>query len=124
MTDKNNANILVPIGFNYTPTNETVNRVKSMYGKTPSIGSLEKRPHIDEIIDMVMSDKLVYVDKDKVLNLVKAYSPKKYYRMREYLNKKLPAHVHTPETYRDFRNRRGLKPELDRADNYVDPVNR
>ena len=59
---------------------------------------------------MVRHKDLVYVDKDKVLEAVRKHKPEEFERIRNYLNKKLPPHVYTVESYRDWRNRRGMKP--------------
>lgn len=112
MEDNNKTNIIVPIGFNYdlsSKNKEKVNKVKSMYGYGTK-SNKEYRTNIHEIIEMVRHKDLVYVDKDKVLEAVRKHKPEEFERIRNYLNKKLPPHVYTVESYRDWRNRRGMKP--------------
>ena len=112
MEDNNKTNIIVPVGFNYDMSGknkEKVNKVKSVYG----YGTNDKnyyRTNIHEIMDMVKHKDLVYVDKDKVLEAVRKHRPNKFEEIRDYLDKKLPPHVHTVESYREYRKRRGMKP--------------
>lgn len=122
--DKNNANILVPVGFGYQQNGVTSNRVKSLYGMTSTKdGNTEKRTDIERLLRMVKHNDLVYVDRDKLLSIIRDYAPQEYYDIRDYLDKHLPEHVYTRESYRDYRKRRGMKPELDMQENYFDPIN-
>lgn len=70
----------------------------------------EYRTNIHEIMEMVRHKDLVYVDKDKVLEAVRKHRPKEFERIRDYLDKMLPPNVHTVESYREYRKRRGMKP--------------
>lgn len=113
MEDNNKTNLIVPIGFNYDISKnnkEKVNKVKSMYGYGTSKDKEHYRTNIHEIMEMVRHKDLVYVDKDKVLEAVRRHRPEEFERIRDYLDKKLPPHVHTVESYREYRKRRGMKP--------------
>ena len=112
MEDNNKMNIIVPVGVNYDlskKNKEKVNKVKSMYGYGTK-NKEEFRTNIHEIMEMVRHKDLVYVDKDKVLEAVRKHRPEEFERIRDYLNKKLPPNVHTVESYREYRKRRGMKP--------------
>lgn len=112
MEDKNQANILVPIGIDYTLSgnnSEKVNKVKSMYGYTTR-NEKAYRMNIDDILTMVKHKGLAYVDKDKVLEAVRKHKPEEFENIRNYLDKELPPNVHTVESYREYRKRRGMKP--------------
>ncbi|MBQ5745885.1 MAG: hypothetical protein IIV84_02775, partial [Selenomonadales bacterium] len=112
MEDNNKSNIIVPVGINYdlsSKNKEKVNKVKSMYG----YGTKDKeyyKTNIHEIMEMVRHKDLVYVDKDKVLEAVRKHRPEEFKRIRDYLDKNLPPNVHTVESYREYRKRRGMKP--------------
>jgi hypothetical protein len=66
--------------------------------------------NIDDILTMVKHKGLAYVDKDKVLEAVRKHKPEEFENIRNYLDKELPPNVHTVESYREYRKRRGMKP--------------
>lgn len=112
MEDNHKQNIIVPVGVDYDlsgKNKEKVNKIKSMYGYGTK-NKEEYRTNIHEIMEMVRHKDLVYVDKDKVLEAVRKHRPKEFERIRDYLDKKLPPNVHTVESYREYRKRRGMKP--------------
>ncbi len=112
MEDNHKQNIIVPVGVDYDlsgKNKEKVNKVKSMYGYGTKDNEYY-RTNIHEIMEMVRHKDLVYVDKDKVLEAVRKHRPEEFERIRNYLDKKLPPNVHTVESYREYRKRRGMKP--------------
>lgn len=118
MTDNNDANILVPIGFDYTTKNGLVNKIKSIYGLTTAASKRRGAPRFDieKFVNMLKSDKLAYVDRDKALEIVKKYRPSEYEAIRDYLYRGLPDTVFTPEKYRVWRNRRGMKADMEQEE--------
>lgn len=112
MEDNHKQNIIVPVGIDYDlsgKNKEKVNKIKSVYGYGTKDDEYY-RTNIHEIMEMVRHKDLVYVDKDKVLEAVRKHRPKEFERIRDYLDKKLPPNVHTVESYREYRKRRGMKP--------------
>ena len=111
MNDKKGVNIFVPIGFGYGMNQGMANKVKSVYGYgAKDKSAFKNRPDMEGIINMIKSKNLQYINRDKALELFRKHFPEKYYDIRDYLDNRLPAHVYTPETYRAWRNKRGLKP--------------
>lgn len=115
MVDNYDANIMVPIGFNYNGRKGFSNKIKSIYGlaTAKSKASGQAKFDINKFIDMLRSSKLAYVDPEKALEIIKKHKPQAYVKMRDYLYRRLPKAVFTPEKYRQWRKSRGMKPSME-----------
>lgn len=105
--DEYGGNICMPILFTEGET-----KIKSIYSMFTQNSKQMGEPKFDRnaFLGMINSDKLAYVNPDKVLRMVQRYTPKDYIAVRDYLYRNLPDTVYTPEKYRVWRKKRGLKP--------------
>lgn len=118
LKDNYGSNVMVPIGFDYRAGSDYVNKIKSVYGLNSMSSRYKHKPKFDikNFMEMLKSDKLAYVDREKALELVRVNSPKDYVAMRDYLYRELSDSVFTPEKYRAWRNRRGMKAEMEQEE--------
>lgn len=118
MTDNFGSNIYVPIGLDYSSNTGRTNKIKSIYGFNRMASKMKGKPKfdIDKFLQMIQSDKLAYIDPQKALAIVAKHRPQDYEKVRDYLYRELPDMIFTPEKFRRWRQRRGVKPEMEQEE--------